>query len=106
MATSPAHHDTVLCEENGDILKNSSIAPKEKPQVNENNELIFRPFFWLRGEEDADKSSQRSENYQLTDTATPIAPAFSDIKDSDDEMLSPSSVSTRSPYCKLFLLKV
>ncbi|XP_051125585.1 protein BREAST CANCER SUSCEPTIBILITY 1 homolog [Andrographis paniculata] len=70
----------------------------------ENGVTVFSPFFWLRDEEDLEKSSQHSDDNQLLHTP-PNAPCFSDIKDSDDEDTSKRSdvkdsededISTRS----------
>ncbi|XP_073146380.1 protein BREAST CANCER SUSCEPTIBILITY 1 homolog isoform X2 [Henckelia pumila] len=60
-----------------------SLAEKNMPAVCKGHPA-FTPFFWLREEEDIEKSTQQSNEDQLI--GTPLdAPCFSDIKDSDDE---------------------
>ncbi|XP_073274533.1 protein BREAST CANCER SUSCEPTIBILITY 1 homolog isoform X2 [Primulina huaijiensis] len=61
-----------------------TLTEKNVPVVCENGQPVFAPFFWLREEEDIEKSTQQSSQDQLF--GTPLgAPCFSDIKDSDDE---------------------
>ncbi|KAI3455958.1 hypothetical protein Pfo_012621 [Paulownia fortunei] len=65
--------------------KNHPVLQKDMPFICENGETIFSPFFWLREEEDLEKSSQQTDDNQIMYTP-PDAPCFSDIKDSDDEV--------------------
>ncbi|XP_050232818.1 protein BREAST CANCER SUSCEPTIBILITY 1 homolog [Mercurialis annua] len=66
-------------------FKNSSRPQKENAGPNGNSEPVLSPFFWLRDDEDIEKLSQRSAGSQFLDITPPHVPAFSDIKDSDDE---------------------
>ncbi|KAL5773950.1 hypothetical protein ACOSP7_011507 [Xanthoceras sorbifolium] len=61
-------------------LKDSSIMLKDKSDL---KGPVLSPFFWLREEEDGQKSSQRSDDD--TYITPPDIPTFSDIKDSDDK---------------------
>ncbi|GAV76413.1 BRCT domain-containing protein/zf-HC5HC2H domain-containing protein/zf-C3HC4_2 domain-containing protein [Cephalotus follicularis] len=77
-------------ENNKDQFKTISVVSKENVIPTEKGQLILSPFFWLRGEEDAEKSSQHTDEDQIVYTTPPNVPCFSDIKDSDDE--GPSSM--------------
>lgn len=68
---------------NSESLSNLAVQ-KDIPISNKKEDLEFRPFFWLR-DEDAEKSSQPSDEDYVMDTP-PVIPCFSDIKDSDDEL--------------------
>ncbi|KAK6150115.1 hypothetical protein DH2020_017640 [Rehmannia glutinosa] len=65
--------------------KKSPVLQKDMSFKCENGEPIFSPFFWLREEEDLEKSTQQTDDNQIMYTP-PDAPCFSDIKDSDDEV--------------------
>lgn len=71
--------------------KRSSTILKDKPVLNDKGEPVLSPFFWLRDEEDVEKSSQHTDEDQFLDMTPLNAPAFSDIKDSDDEYPSSST---------------
>ncbi|CAK9140262.1 unnamed protein product [Ilex paraguariensis] len=64
--------------------KKSSVLLEEKHALNEKGDPVFSPFFWLREEEDVEKSSQQTDGDLIMETP-PDAPCFSDIKESDDE---------------------
>lgn len=70
--------------------KRSSTILKDKPVQNDKGEPVLSPFFWLR-EEDVEKSSQHTDEGEFMDMTPLNAPAFSDIKDSDDEYPSNST---------------
>lgn len=74
-----------LGETMGKLSKKSPTFVKEKPNLNEKGEPVLSPFFWLRGEENVESLSQHTDVDQLMDLPLPIAPSFSDIRDSDDE---------------------
>eukprot|EP00257_Ricinus_communis_P022323 XP_015582013.1 protein BREAST CANCER SUSCEPTIBILITY 1 homolog isoform X1 [Ricinus communis] len=80
-----------------DGFKNSSLAQNENPVPSEKGEPVFSPFFWLRDEEDIEKLSQHTVGSQFLDITPPHVPAFSDIKDSDDEY--PSKLSPEEEVC-------
>lgn len=84
--TRLAQFEHELCE----IAKeepNSAIL--KKPVPSEKGEPVLSPFFWLRDKEEVEKSSQQTDEDQLMDMLLDIppvnVPAFSDMKDSDDE---------------------
>ncbi|KAG6407162.1 hypothetical protein SASPL_130146 [Salvia splendens] len=60
------------------------IVQNNMPSTYEKGKTHLPPFFWLRDEEDMEKSSQQT-NDNLVMYTPPEAPCFSDIKDSDDE---------------------
>lgn len=64
-----------------DKLQDHSGLLKDKPVLSEQG-LVRSPFFWLREDEDVEKSSQQSDADIYT--TPPNIPTFSDIKDSDD----------------------
>ncbi|KAM4112341.1 hypothetical protein ACJW30_05G133100 [Castanea mollissima] len=70
--------------------KRSSTTSKENSALNDKGELVLLPFFWLR-EDNAEKSSQHTDESHFMDLPQLDAPAFSDIKDSDDE--NPSNLT-------------
>ncbi|XP_074269607.1 protein BREAST CANCER SUSCEPTIBILITY 1 homolog [Silene latifolia] len=70
--------------------------PSEQPLSIGNESAGLAPFFWLR-DDDAEKSSQHTDEYQLTCTPANI-PSFSDIKDSDDDL--PAKISPKAPIRK------
>ncbi|KZV24331.1 protein BREAST CANCER SUSCEPTIBILITY 1 [Dorcoceras hygrometricum] len=86
--TEMERHPGLLEDGIGEIgIKNSEGCPlteKNIAVVCENGQPVFTPFFWLREENDNEKSTQQSTDDQLMDTPLE-APCFSDIKDSDDE---------------------
>ncbi|CAA2988133.1 BREAST CANCER SUSCEPTIBILITY 1 homolog [Olea europaea subsp. europaea] len=90
---SPTQHEKMQGRTN-EISMNEPQKPhviqKEKPVVNEMGNPVFTPFFWLREEDQAEKSSQHSDGDQVIYTP-PDVPCFSDIKDSDDEVHSKTS---------------
>lgn len=90
-ATSEAQIDPEMQGGSGEVdRKNSERCPvsqKDMFYTFENGELVFSPFFWLRDEEDLQKSSQKTDENELMYTPQD-APRFSDIKDSDDEDIS------------------
>ncbi|KAH6825657.1 hypothetical protein C2S53_017629 [Perilla frutescens var. hirtella] len=64
--------------------KSGHALPNDMPSTCEKREPNFPPFFWLRDEEDLEKSTQQTDDNLVM--YTPLeAPCFSDIKDSDDE---------------------
>lgn len=65
------------------VLQNDITSTREKGKQN------LAPFFWLREEEDIEKSTQQSDDNQVMYTP-PEVPCFSDMKDSDDEVCSPN----------------
>ncbi|KAE7996126.1 hypothetical protein FH972_000874 [Carpinus fangiana] len=71
--------------------KRSSTILKDKPVLNDKGEPVLSPFFWLRDEEGVEKSSQHTDEGEFMDMTPLNAPAFSDIKDSDDEYPSNST---------------
>ena len=71
--------------------KRSSTILKDKPVLNDKGEPVLSPFFWLRDEEGVEKSSQHTDEGEFMDMTPVNAPAFSDIKDSDDEYPSNST---------------
>lgn len=76
--------------------KDFSSLVKEKPSFDEKGNPIFRPFFWLREENEDDRvedlSADLSQNHDIAiDSLERIVPSFSDIKDSDDDI--PTKVS-------------
>uniref|UniRef100_A0A2N9G1B9 BRCT domain-containing protein n=1 Tax=Fagus sylvatica TaxID=28930 RepID=A0A2N9G1B9_FAGSY len=71
--------------------KINSTTLKEKPALNDRGEPMLSPFFWLREEEDAEKSTQETDEGELMDVPQIDVPSFSDIKDSDDE--NPSNLT-------------
>lgn len=83
--TQPAKHVVSLGEYTKTGPQSSSVIRKDMPVLKKNEELEFCPFFWLRDEEDADKSSQPTDVDHVMDTP-PVVACFSDIKDSDDEL--------------------
>lgn len=91
--TRSENPDNVLREIKTYSPKNISVESGKQPPLNENGEQVLMPFFWLRDEEDGEKSTQHSDRDQITNTPLKI-PTFSDIKDSEDEMPSPSTVRT------------
>ncbi|KAG8385241.1 hypothetical protein BUALT_Bualt03G0021600 [Buddleja alternifolia] len=78
--------------------KRSHVLPEDMPSVCEKGEPVFPPFFWLREEEDLEKSSLQTDDDQFMYTP-PDAPCFSDIKDSDDEV--PRKLSPERGACTL-----
>lgn len=72
-------------------FKNNSVVLRKNPAVNEKGEPALSPFFWLR-DEDAEKLSQDTDVDELLDVTPPNVPTFSDIKLSDDENHSQSSL--------------
>lgn len=79
----------VFGEHTKDGLQKNLVELKDKHVMNEKGEAMFTPFFWLREEEDAEKVTQLT-NDNVIDTP-PDAPCFSDMKDSDDEVLCKST---------------
>ncbi|GMH01450.1 hypothetical protein Nepgr_003289 [Nepenthes gracilis] len=75
----------------GSMLKKSSAISSESPSFAGKGDPSFLPFFWLREEEDAEKLSQRTDEDHVNYTPE-NAPAFSDIKDSDDDIPFKSSL--------------
>lgn len=71
--------------------KRSSTTSKENSALNDKGEPVLLPFFWLREEDNAEKSSQHTDESHFMDLPQLDAPAFSDIKDSDDE--NPSNLT-------------
>ncbi|XP_059438503.1 protein BREAST CANCER SUSCEPTIBILITY 1 homolog isoform X2 [Corylus avellana] len=71
--------------------KKSSTIVKDKPVLYDKGEPVLSPFFWLRDEEGVEKSSQHTDEGEFMDMTPLHAPAFSDIKDSDDEYPSNST---------------
>ncbi|KAL8033722.1 hypothetical protein ABFX02_13G177100 [Erythranthe guttata] len=65
--------------------KNCPVLQKDVPYTCTKGESMFSPFFWLREEDDLEKSSQQTDDNQIMYTP-PDAPCFSDIKDSDDDV--------------------
>ncbi|KAL3522731.1 hypothetical protein ACH5RR_015565 [Cinchona calisaya] len=79
-----------LANETAEITKieaDSYFTTKDKPEYKETGEPLFAPFFWLRNEEDSEKTTQQTDGDgdQIMETP-PDAPCFSDIKESDDEV--------------------
>lgn len=66
----------------------SKKVSKNKPALDENGEPALSPFFWLRDEENIESQSQCIEEDQLIDVPPSNVPCFSDIRDSDDEILN------------------
>ncbi|KAG6695789.1 hypothetical protein I3843_09G113500 [Carya illinoinensis] len=81
--TRLAQFEGKLCEIAKEPRGSSTIL--KKPALGEEGETMLSPFFWLREEEDVEKSSQQTDEDQLLDMPPVNVPAFSDIKDSDDE---------------------
>ncbi|KAJ9691113.1 hypothetical protein PVL29_013335 [Vitis rotundifolia] len=84
----PAKLHGGLSEMSGGGPKNNSVVLNEKPALNDNGELVFSPFFWLREDEDVENSSQQMDGDLALSSSLPNVPSFSDIKGSDDEMPS------------------
>ncbi|KAL7089444.1 hypothetical protein ACP275_13G187300 [Erythranthe tilingii] len=76
--------------------KNCHVLQKDVPYTCAKGESMFSPFFWLREEDDLEKSSQQTDDNQIMYTP-PDAPCFSDIKDSDDDV--PHSKSPERGTC-------
>ncbi|CAI9089704.1 OLC1v1024324C1 [Oldenlandia corymbosa var. corymbosa] len=55
----------------------------DKPVLEQMEEPLFAPFFWLK-DDNSPKTTQQSSGDQIFETP-PDVPCFSDIKDSDDE---------------------
>lgn len=91
--TRLAQFEGKLCEIAKEPRGSSTIL--KKPALGEEGETMLSPFFWLREEEDVEKSSQQTDEDQLLDMPPVNVPAFSDIKDSDDEY-SPNLTPTVS----------
>lgn len=74
---------------NGKSITNEAQKPlvieKDRSMLNEKGEPVLSPFFWLREEEDVERSSQQTDGDIIMDTP-PLIPCFSDIKDMDDEV--------------------
>ncbi|XP_047949572.1 protein BREAST CANCER SUSCEPTIBILITY 1 homolog [Salvia hispanica] len=71
-------------EINRNETNSSHVLQNNMPSTYEKGKAHLPPFFWLRDEEDMEKSSQQT-NDNLVMYTPPEAPCFSDIKDSDDE---------------------
>ncbi|KAM2042974.1 hypothetical protein ACFXTH_036469 [Malus domestica] len=84
ISETPTRHQKLEGDLMADRAKQSSKTLKEKPVLNEKGEPVLSPFFWLN-DKDVESLSQFSFGDQLTDLPSPNVPAFSDIKDSDDE---------------------
>ncbi|XP_068322017.1 protein BREAST CANCER SUSCEPTIBILITY 1 homolog [Pyrus communis] len=84
ISETPTRHQKLEGDLMADRAKQSSKTLKEKPVLNEKGEPVLSPFFWLN-DKDVESLSQFSVGDQLTDLPSPNVPAFSDIKDSDDE---------------------
>ncbi|XP_060181871.1 protein BREAST CANCER SUSCEPTIBILITY 1 homolog isoform X1 [Lycium barbarum] len=69
------------------------VTEKDRSVLNGKGEPVLSPFFWLREEEDVERSTQQTDGDFIMDTP-PDAPCFSDIKDSDDGV--PCEMSTKS----------
>ncbi|KAL7131114.1 hypothetical protein ABFS83_13G177100 [Erythranthe nasuta] len=80
----------------GNQPKNCPVLQKNVPYTCTKGESMFSPFFWLREEDDLEKSSQQTDDNQIMYTP-PDAPCFSDIKDSDDDV--PHSKSPERGTC-------
>lgn len=96
-----------LANPKAEITKNepdNSFIIKDKPVYKKKGEPLFTPFFWLRDEEDVEKTTQQSngDGDQIMETP-PDALCFSDIKDSDDEISNemPSDVSIGDEFLHL-----
>ncbi|KAK6150097.1 hypothetical protein DH2020_017622 [Rehmannia glutinosa] len=76
--------EDIIGEIDGKEPKQCPVLQKDMSFKCENGEPIFSPFFWLREEDDLEKSTQQTDDNQIMYTP-PDAPCFSDIKDSDDE---------------------
>ena len=74
-------------EINRNETNSSHVLQNNMPSTYEKGKAHLPPFFWLRDEEDMEKSSQQT-NDNLVMYTPPEAPCFSDIKDSDDEVCS------------------
>ncbi|XP_031279183.1 protein BREAST CANCER SUSCEPTIBILITY 1 homolog [Pistacia vera] len=86
----PAKFENELVNNSSIQLKDSSVDLKEKSFLNEKGPVL-QPFFWLREEEDEEKSTQNTDgDAYLT---PPEIPSFSDIMDSYDQssQLSPTA---------------
>nr|XP_028959403.1 protein BREAST CANCER SUSCEPTIBILITY 1 homolog [Malus domestica] len=94
ISETPTRHQKLEGDLMADRAKQSSKTLKEKPVLNEKGEPVLSPFFWLN-DKDVESLSQFSFGDQLTDLPSPNVPAFSDIKDSDDE----NSVRLTQPIC-------
>lgn len=105
----PARLDGGLSEIGKGGPKSNSVVPNEKPARNDNGELVFSPFFWLREEEDVENLSQQTDWDLPLSSSLPNAPSFSDIKGSDDEMpseLTPKVSSQYIVFWKFFVIFV
>ena len=82
-------------------LRETGKGGPRKPAVNDNGELVFSPFFWLREDEDVENSSQQMDGDLALSSSLPNVPSFSDIKGSDDEMPSELTPKVSSQYIAL-----
>ncbi|XP_057763935.1 protein BREAST CANCER SUSCEPTIBILITY 1 homolog [Salvia miltiorrhiza] len=73
-----------IAEINRNETKSSPVLQNDVPSICENGGPKLPPFFWLREQEDMEKSTQQTDDNSVMYTP-PEAPCFSDIKDSDDE---------------------
>ncbi|XP_073297413.1 protein BREAST CANCER SUSCEPTIBILITY 1 homolog isoform X1 [Primulina huaijiensis] len=95
-STTEMHRQPGMLEERiGETVKKNPegypLTGRNTPVVCEKGQPVFTPFFWLREEEDIEKSTQQSYEDELI--GTPLdAPCFSDIKDSDDERANCNTV--------------
>ncbi|KAJ8538456.1 hypothetical protein K7X08_027677 [Anisodus acutangulus] len=88
---------TKLVDRNSKSITNDAQKPlvteKDRSELNEKGEPVLSPFFWLREEEDVERSTQQTDGDFIMDTP-PDAPCFSDIKDWDDAV--PCEMSPKS----------
>ncbi|CAI9773294.1 unnamed protein product [Fraxinus pennsylvanica] len=98
---SPTQHEKLEVRTNGISMnepRKPHVIQKDMHVVNEKGDPVFTPFFWLREEDHAEKSSQHSDGDQVIYTPLDV-PCFSDMKDSDDEV--PSKTSPKGKTCIL-----
>ncbi|XP_071740379.1 protein BREAST CANCER SUSCEPTIBILITY 1 homolog [Rutidosis leptorrhynchoides] len=83
--TRPTNVEGGKCEVNKDRIHTnvSGREGKGRAKLNENDETLFTPFFWLRNEEDVEKTTQLTPLDPVNDSPQD-APCFSDIKDSEE----------------------
>lgn len=79
--TQPAKLEGGTVKNTTSELKSSSVVIRENPVINKEG-TVLSPFFWLRDEEDREKSSQHTETDAYI--TPPDVPSFSDLKDSED----------------------
>lgn len=79
--------------------KESSVVRKDNPVLSKGP--VLTPFFWLREEEQVEKSSQHTEDGYIT---PPDVPCFSDLKDTADESSDELSPTVSTDYLVYLVL--